>query len=922
MSSQPSSPPKQSKEGEAQATTANVAVTATSTTDAPPPPNAQSSSSPAAAPSKSTTNDDHISQQISEDIDYHQRAAVAARRKDYHQQQSPPMVYPRIPHPHSQESATSSAVAPVAAAANHQYSHGVNRNTHQDGELQRRESYEQQQTQYDDLISTTWSRDSEGRPIPQVHSWHPSHQPRSVAVGSVGSGSVVSSYRRGPHPSYHARDTREPHHYMDRYEDYYHSAPPRPSSRQSHGSYRIEHHPSAVREDSRYPTHHHPVIHRQLSAEEAACHYDRRDDHHAPMMDEYNAPMPPTAATEQYATTTATASKSNKKKTHKGCTCKKTKCLKLYCACFSHSIACDPSVCSCERCANTQDELARDGDNGMAMSAVVTARKSILERNPRAFERGEQRRMSPSFESLPLAHDPVPYRGGARVVRPMYVGHHAPPGHYYRNHIETQHADRSIGPSRRVHEYGFRSLDRERSESPTARDERGLLGDARKESGGTAAVHTAEKAEGVDASSNAEKEPTIAKGGKIETGKDVKSDDGKAEEKETTNPANDAPVDEIKQSRTEESEQSSLGKSTLSSRDRRDDHSPSEGYYRPMAIRQMPSWEGRHYYPREVESRRSYDYYYDPYHPRSSHPHEPPQHYHGYYPPPHRQYYDEPRRQEAINSKALTKQTRICRCKKSQCLKKYCECFADSLKCTSACKCENCGNRATGQDGAAPSNTTGMNEDLRVAPAVTLEEGQTAPDLPNAVSAEDHSLPPATVNRDDESSLKTTTSHETKDKACEKKLDFLATLAMSRFNESENKRTADDMEESEAASVPGQKKYRSETYNEYDSYNQGFYGQQPSEYDYHRRHPIQPHYAPARRSIPSISASDIAIGKLPKGLTYRKVCSCCGRQRAEHGEFGFGNKCLFTTCGKCGASAESHRINGTQMGFMCTLARV
>lgn len=63
--------------------------------------------------------------------------------------------------------------------------------------------------------------------------------------------------------------------------------------------------------------------------------------------------------------------------------------------------------------------------------------------------------------------------------------------------------------------------------------------------------------------------------------------------------------------------------------------------------------------------------------------------------------------------------------------------------------------------------------------------------------------------------------------------------------------------------------------------------------------------------------------KLPKGLTYRKVCSHCGRQRAEHAEFGFGNKCVFTTCGRCGADEHLHKKrknkNASYMGVMCTL---
>ena len=45
----------------------------------------------------------------------------------------------------------------------------------------------------------------------------------------------------------------------------------------------------------------------------------------------------------------------------------------------------------------------------------------------------------------------------------------------------------------------------------------------------------------------------------------------------------------------------------------------------------------------------------------------------------------------------------------------------------------------------------------------------------------------------------------------------------------------------------------------------------------------------------------------------------------EHGEFGFGNKCPFITCGRCGADKEAHLRCKTQggvpmsMGVMCTL---
>lgn len=33
-----------------------------------------------------------------------------------------------------------------------------------------------------------------------------------------------------------------------------------------------------------------------------------------------------------------------------------------------------------------------------------------------------------------------------------------------------------------------------------------------------------------------------------------------------------------------------------------------------------------------------------------------------------------------------------CSCKKINCDKKYCECYAQNMKCTSFCKCVNCNN--------------------------------------------------------------------------------------------------------------------------------------------------------------------------------------------------------------------------------------
>ena len=58
---------------------------------------------------------------------------------------------------------------------------------------------------------------------------------------------------------------------------------------------------------------------------------------------------------------------------------------------------------------------------------------------------------------------------------------------------------------------------------------------------------------------------------------------------------------------------------------------------------------------------------------------------------------------------------------------------------------------------------------------------------------------------------------------------------------------------------------------------------------------------------------------LPRSLSFRKICSKCGKTRGEHGELGFGNKCVFQECGRCGAGQETHVNHGHSMGILCQL---
>ncbi|CAM9742936.1 unnamed protein product [Ectocarpus sp. 12 AP-2014] len=60
---------------------------------------------------------------------------------------------------------------------------------------------------------------------------------------------------------------------------------------------------------------------------------------------------------------------------HNPCTCKKCRCLKLYCDCFAQSRFCGSS-CLCKQCCN------RPG-----AAVVQAARRAVLERNPDAFHR-------------------------------------------------------------------------------------------------------------------------------------------------------------------------------------------------------------------------------------------------------------------------------------------------------------------------------------------------------------------------------------------------------------------------------------------------------------------------------------------------------------------------------------------------------
>lgn len=70
---------------------------------------------------------------------------------------------------------------------------------------------------------------------------------------------------------------------------------------------------------------------------------------------------------------------------------------------------------------------------------------------------------------------------------------------------------------------------------------------------------------------------------------------------------------------------------------------------------------------------------------------------------------------------------------------------------------------------------------------------------------------------------------------------------------------------------------------------------------------------------PVSNTTKLSMIKLPKSLSFRSICSKCGRSRKDHGERWFGGQCKFNSCGKCGLSSEDHIRLGVKTGWYCSL---
>jgi Tesmin/TSO1-like CXC domain, cysteine-rich domain len=302
-----------------------------------------------------------------------------------------------------------------------------------------------------------------------------------------------------------------------------------------------------------------------------------------------------------------------------------------------------------------------------------------------------------------------------------------------------------------------------------------------------------------------------------------------------------------------------------------------------------------------------------------------------------------------------------CKCRRSYCLKKYCECYQKSSYCSGVCKCMNCYNFE-----GSPLYTMVDRPVLRYRPEHPVMTMMVPPAMSQPAShrvslgssagmMEPNPAPPTLREdpsaQDDEAMMQAamamtellngfTSNKERKDPP----LLFESTDSSEDITSSEP--TAKRPFFESQGSVRITKKSKVEEYSIGFDSNKGT-GTSPTEQasPHLTEKPCVRDEAPPSRPSSSTSVfhnrtlpttrplrSSVVEGHnsvyeevtrssgLPKSLSFRKICSRCGKPRSEHGENGFGNKCVYQECGKCGASVHQHAAAGHVMGVLCQMS--